>query len=259
MVSTNKQQIAQVIVDIFPLTSDPSAIYSIITGKTIVTNEEVSRFYAGLGLILPITLGRGLTKAEMSGLKRTADSPIKTTISAKDLQTLPQAAQKFITEQAADRVSAKLLLSAKNDPNLKSWSRQKIGDTGEIIAVQMVKGSGYTDVISIQNRAGNGIDIIAKSPQGNYTYMEVKTSAVGNIGPLTKGRQDDMNFFLKDVLANASNGTGRYTNLDLKIRDQAKTMYAEFLKTNSVKSTTGTAIGIDLKNGVIRVSPWDRK
>lgn len=89
--------------------------------------------------------------------------------------------------------------------------------------------------------------------------MEVKTSAVGNIGPLTKGRQDDMNFFLGDVLSNAARGTGRYVNLDSAIRDKAKTMYTEFQRTDSVKSTTGTAIGIDLKNGVIRVSAWDRK
>lgn len=139
-----------------------------------------------IGVVIPIGITRVLTKAEISTLRTTANAPLTSTIIAKDLPTLPKSAQAYIAEQAAVKESTRLLQDAKNDPNLSTWSKQKIGDTGEVIATNMVKGSGYTDVISIQNASGNGIDIIAKNRQGDYVYMEVKSSKTGNIGGLKK-------------------------------------------------------------------------
>lgn len=253
-----KQQMAQIVIDILPMTSDPSAIYSIITGKAVVTQEEVSRFYAAVGLILPITIGRSLTKAEIAGLKQSSQNPLSGTVSIKDLPALPKSAQNFVIEQTAQSKYTKLLYEAKNDPSLGTWSTSKIGQKGEEIAVQLVKGSGFTDVISIQNASGNGIDIIAKNPQGNYVYLEVKTSAVGKIGSLSK-RQEDMNFFVNDILTNAAAKTGRYVNISDTVNAQAKTMLTKYKQQKAVGNVYGAAIGVDLKNAQILISSWTNK
>lgn len=253
-----KQQMAQIVIDILPMTSDPSAIYSIITGKAVVTQEEVSRFYAAVGLILPITIGRSLTKAEIAGLKQSSQNPLSGTVSIKDLPALPKSAQNFVIEQTAQSKYIKLLYEAKNDPSLGTWSTSKVGQKGEEIAVQLVKGSGFTDVISIQNASGNGIDIIAKNPQGNYVYLEVKTSAVGKIGSLSK-RQEDMNFFVNDILTNAASKTGRYVNISDTVNAQAKTMLTKYKQQKAVGNVYGAAIGVDLKNAQILISSWTNK
>ncbi|WP_171259238.1 DUF637 domain-containing protein, partial [Acinetobacter baumannii] len=253
-----KQQMAQIVIDILPMTSDPSAIYSIITGKAVVTQEEVSRFYAAVGLILPITIGRSLTKAEIAGLKQSSQNPLSGTVSIKDLPALPKSAQNFVIEQTAQSKYTKLLYEAKNDPSLGTWSASKIGQKGEEIAVQLVKGSGFTDVISIQNASGNGIDIIAKNPQGNYVYLEVKTSAVGKIGSLSK-RQEDMNFFVNDILTNAAAKTGRYINISDTVNAQAKIMLTKYKQQKAVGNIYGAAIGVDLKNAQILISSWTNK
>ncbi|MFW1673084.1 DUF637 domain-containing protein [Acinetobacter baumannii] len=253
-----KQQMAQIVIDILPMTSDPSAIYSIITGKAVVTQEEVSRFYAAVGLILPITIGRSLTKAEIAGLKQSSQNPLSGTVSIKDLPALPKSAQNFVIEQTAQSKYTKLLYEAKNDPSLGTWSTSKIGQKGEEIAVQLVKGSGFTDVISIQNASGNGIDIIAKNPQGNYVYLEVKTSAVGKIGSLSK-RQEDMNFFVNDILTNAAAKTGRYVNISDTVNAQAKIMLTKYKQQKAVGNIYGAAIGVDLKNAQILISSWTNK
>ncbi len=50
--------------------------------------------------------------------------------------------------------------------------------------------NNHTDIISIQNASGNGIDIISRAPDGRLVFTEVKTTGVGTVGDLSKRQQD---------------------------------------------------------------------
>lgn len=56
----------------------------------------------------------------------------------------------------------------------------------------------------------------------------MKTSTTGNISHLS-ARQENMNFFVDDVLSNTANKTGRYTNIDEATQDAARVIYSEVL------------------------------
>jgi len=84
-------------------------------------------------------------------------------------------------------------------------------------------------------------------------FFEVKTSSTGNIGSLSP-RQQDMSAFTREILQQARDGTGRYRNLDAATRRRAGEMLREF--NAAPHNASGTVIGVDLQNEIIRVSPW---
>jgi Holliday junction resolvase-like predicted endonuclease len=129
------------------------------------------------------------------------------------------------------------------------------GAKGEQIAADMLKQNGWTDFQYIKNTSDNGIDIIARGPDGHLGFFEVKTTSVGKI-PNLSARQSDMTEFVQDVLTNAANGTGKYQNVDQATRNAAVKLLEE-IRANP-RNITGTAIGVDLQNGVMRVSSWPR-
>ncbi|MEB6479400.1 hypothetical protein [Acinetobacter vivianii] len=73
-----------------------------------------------------------------------------------------------------------------------------------------------------------------------------------------------MSFFINDVLGQASSGSGRYTNISTEIQANAAIMHKELQKIEELYKKTsgakviisGSAVGIDLKNGKMRVSKW---
>ncbi len=142
-------------------------------------------------------------------------------------------------------------------------SNKMIGAQGENMAEQMLKDSGWTDFVYIKNTRDNGIDIIARGPNGQLGFFEVKTTGVGRI-PNLSNRQSDMNWFINNVLGDAANARGRYKNIDIQVQNAAKNIlgevngnYNKFL--NEYYNITGATIGVDLTNGNISVSRWSRK
>jgi filamentous hemagglutinin len=107
----------------------------------------------------------------------------------------------------------------------------------------------------VQNRSGNGIDIVSRTPDGRLAFTEVKTSRTGNIGDLSV-RQQNMSTFIEDVLGQAASRQGRYKNISLAEQQQARQMLREFRRAPEMVS--GNLIGVDLQSEVLRVSPWAR-
>jgi RHS repeat-associated protein len=151
------------------------------------------------------------------------------------------------------KVSSSLFSNFKGATNLANLTTKQIGDLGESIAKACLGENGYTDIVSVQNASGNGIDIAARSTTGKLFFFEVKTTSVGVAGKLTP-RQSDMNWFINDVLSQASSGSGRYAKLSEAEQAMAKRLYDEF--NANAGNVSGQVIQVDLKNNVLDVSPW---
>ncbi|MCD0244471.1 hemagglutinin repeat-containing protein [Xanthomonas melonis] len=151
---------------------------------------------------------------------------------------------------------AATLFSRLDGVDLSRLTNKEVGEIGEEIAGKMLVDSGFTDIFPIQNASGNGIDLIARAPNGELAYFEVKASSVGSIGGLSP-RQANMEEFLEDVLSQAASGSGRYKNLSAADRIKAIVVQREFQAVReSGAGLRGTAIGVDLKSRLILVSPW---
>lgn len=136
---------------------------------------------------------------------------------------------------------------------LENLSTKEVGDIGEDVARRLLGQNGFSDILSVQNRSGNGIDIVARASDGRLVFFEVKSSAVGQIGDLSV-RQQNMNSFVSEILAQAATGIGRYQKLNAATQDAAALLLREFRQNPS--NVSGVAVGVDLKSQVIRVSPW---
>ena len=63
---------------------------------------------------------------------------------------------------------------------LSSFS-QVVGNAGEsqLLRYLNLKETGYKEVFAVQNASGNGLDAVARRPDGKYDIFEVKSSTVG--------------------------------------------------------------------------------
>jgi hypothetical protein len=145
-----------------------------------------------------------------------------------------------------------ILSMAKGLPAQRSTTTA-IGNIGETRVAQMLKNTGYEDVWSIKNASGNGLDIIARTPDGRLGVFEVKTSTSGNIGNLTP-RQQNMDSFVRGILSDAAQGRGRYQNISHEDQALAAKLLREYNADPS--RVSGTVVGVDLQSNQIHVSPW---
>lgn len=63
-----------------------------------------------------------------------------------------------------------------------------------------------------------------------------------------------MSAFVSEILTDAASGVGRYKNLDGATRELAQRLLYEVGK--DPLSLSGTAVGVDLLNEMLLVSPW---
>ncbi|WP_232149997.1 YraN family protein [Stenotrophomonas sp. SY1] len=148
------------------------------------------------------------------------------------------------------------LFASVRGKDLSNLTNKEIGDVGEDIARLFLKDNNFTDVFSIQNGSGNGIDIVARSPDGSLVFIEVKTSRTNAVGDLSP-RQQSMDFFVEDVLTQAATKTGRYKNISAADQMLAEEMLMNFnMRPDQVR---GNVVGIDLSGEMLRISPWARK
>jgi hypothetical protein len=59
---------------------------------------------------------------------------------------------------------------------------------------------------------------------------------------------------VRQILQDAANGAGRYRNLDAATREAAQRLLLELAE--NPNGLSGTVIGVDLLNEILRVSPW---
>jgi hypothetical protein len=125
---------------------------------------------------------------------------------------------------------------------------------GEHLADDLLRQNGWDDFAYIKNFSDNGIDIVARGPNGQLGLFEVKTGL--DVVPNLSVRQASMTAFVDDVLSNAANGTGRFQGMGIVEQQMARSLYLEF--TTNPGNVSGTVIGVDLGNGVVRISSWPR-
>lgn len=77
--------------------------------------------------------------------------------------------------------------------------------------------------MAVQNSRGNGLDVVYRTRSGELAFGEVKTSSRGSFR--LSPRQQDSDFFIRDVLTNAAQQSGRYTTLN----DQTSNLAQGFL------------------------------
>ncbi|MEX5596476.1 hypothetical protein, partial [Pseudomonas orientalis] len=146
------------------------------------------------------------------------------------------------------------LFSATRGKDLSKLTNQQVGDLGEDISKVFLRDNNHTDIFAVQNRSGNCIDIVSRTPDGRLAFTEVKTSRTGNVGDLSV-RQQNMTTFIEDVLGQAASRQGRYKSISVA-EQQARQMLREFRR--APENVSGNLIGVDLQGEVLRVSPWAR-
>ncbi|WP_318651942.1 DUF637 domain-containing protein [Pseudomonas sp. PDM11] len=147
------------------------------------------------------------------------------------------------------------LFSVTRGKDLSKLNNQQVGDLGEDISKAFLRDNNHTDIFAMQNRSGNGIDIVSRTPDGRLAFTEVKTSRTGNVGDLSV-RQQNMTTFIEDVLGQAASRQGRYKSISVAEQQQARQMLREFRR--APENVSGNLIGVDLQGEVLRVSPWAR-
>ena len=147
------------------------------------------------------------------------------------------------------------LFSATRGKDLSKLTNQQVGDLGEDISKVFLRDNNHTAIFAVQNRSGNGIDIVSRTPDGRLAFTEVKTSRTGNVGDLSV-RQQNMTTFIEDVLGQAASRQGRYKSISVAEQQQARQMLRDFRR--APENVSGNLIGVDLKGEVLRVSPWVR-
>ncbi len=141
-----------------------------------------------------------------------------------------------------------------NLPNVPNKNKE-IGEIGEEIAKDVLRDSGYdmVDLVRIENASGNGIDILAKSADGVWSFFEVKTSNTGNIGNLSD-LQKNSDTYIRTLLDEGGSGRIRNQAISEELADKIDDIRSEVLSSNT--PIRATAIGVDLKNKGVFVSPW---
>lgn len=80
--------------------------------------------------------------------------------------------------------------------NLATLSKRQLGDIGEALHTFDLIEKGHTDIMSIKNASGHGIDVISRDPTGTLQFDEVKTSAQGQA---KAQRGDPEDFVIKRI------------------------------------------------------------
>jgi RHS repeat-associated protein len=105
----------------------------------------------------------------------------------------------------------------------------RLGNFGERKVMERLNSSGnYTHVFQIQNASNNGIDIVAKTPDGKYDVFEVKTSAAGQ-APRIKGDQLEPDNFVSSRLQTAGSNESAFRISRAKTEDISRNLANKYL------------------------------
>lgn len=102
----------------------------------------------------------------------------------------------------------------------KMLDGEKLGDFGERVVEDMLRAEGYDRFYRVQNKSGNGVDIVAKKPNGDMIIAEVKSTKQTkkwNNGdtkdlPLSKDQKAGGRKYSDDRLQRAANEEDGYTD-----------------------------------------------
>lgn len=134
---------------------------------------------------------------------------------------------------------------------LASLSNRQIGALGEDIATHMLVQNGYTIQIAVRNASDNGIDIVARAPDGRMVFFEVKTTRVGTV-PNTSPLQSNSQAYISGIMQETATGTLRGQPISADLQNFAQ----NYVNSAIVPTIPANIIGVNLVSEQILVSPW---
>lgn len=90
--------------------------------------------------------------------------------------------------------------------DLSTLTTKQLGDIGEALHTYDLVKAGHTDIVSIKNASGHGIDVVSRDPTGKLQFDEVKASATGQ----AKAQRGDPVDFVASRLDRAINQQGHW-------------------------------------------------
>jgi RHS repeat-associated protein len=133
------------------------------------------------------------------------------------------------------------------------------GIRGERIARKYLKTLGFTNIQSVQNKSGHGIDLVARDRNGNLHFFEVKTT-VGSTPPRLSVAQQNSSNFIGTRLDRAAGGSSAWRST--AIHDpNAAAKAAELRKEIGTTTPQASVIRVTLDEGTpnasdIAIDPW---
>ena len=146
---------------------------------------------------------------------------------------------------------------------------EKLGDFGEDVVADMYKSKGYDEFYTVQNKSGNGVDVVARNSEtGNMVKAEVKTTKqdrLWNDGnpreiPMSKAQKEmGGENYTNDRLNRAAKGEDGYTDgVSSQQAEKALEDQREAILNGSEVKTEKVDIYVN-KDGTLRDKPITRK
>jgi Holliday junction resolvase-like predicted endonuclease len=153
------------------------------------------------------------------------------------------------------------LAASTSGVDLSTASANTVGAIGEALATRELVRQGYTDIVSVQNKSGHGIDLVARNSEGGLEFFEVKASGIGRAAPPVAGSEA----FVTSRLERALSDTGQWAEhrmpegmrelaRDLSDELAGSTPVAKWVQVNLARQP-GTHL-LDLSATQPTVSPW---
>ena len=109
----------------------------------------------------------------------------------------------------------------KGDGDKAVPKTKRDGNLAEAAAAQRLKKEGYTDVISLENKSGHGVDLIGRKPDGSLKVIEVKANGASLSDAQTNLGGPE---FLRQRLDAASKRQGHWKSLPEGMEDKIDTL-----------------------------------
>jgi Holliday junction resolvase-like predicted endonuclease len=122
----------------------------------------------------------------------------------------------------------------------------------------MLTRNGYEILTDVKNASQNGLDVVARAPDGRIVFFEVKTTRGlnGNSPGNLSGLQQDSQSYIYDVMDEASNGFIRRQQVSQEIQDFARLYMKNHARNGVPPNIPVNAIGVNLAREEILVSRW---
>jgi uncharacterized Zn-binding protein involved in type VI secretion len=116
-------------------------------------------------------------------------------------------------------------------------STKTIGTCGERLARKDLEAEGFKEVAVVQNKSGQGIDLIGRNSKGEVKVWEVKATTTDTAPQLSKDQRDmGAENYVYDRLARAAKGQGNYSKLP-EARKEARKALEWIYRTNKTQVT----------------------
>ena len=153
------------------------------------------------------------------------------------------------TQNGADSASSD---ASFDHTQYKFKEGERLGDFGEDVAADMYKSKGYDEFYAVQNKSGNGVDIVARnSENGNIVKAEVKTTKQDRLWNDGNPREIPMSKAQKEM------GGENYTNDRLNRAAKAEDGYTDGVSTQQAKEALKMQEKAELSGAEVKTEKVD--